>query len=245
MAVANHLKIYSALSVFFGHNLKTKEHAHHAMEIVLAVNGSLTIHSGTKTKTEGVIIKPDVTHSISGTGLIISILLDPETALCSEVISMLGSKSVLKLEPSITETLVNHFKNYTNRHFSEDGICELLSKSLASSNSKSITDGNQIDHRVSNVIDLIKSSPQKSLPFTTLIKASGVSESRLMHLFKKETGTTIRKYVLWNKLQHAIKLHLVGNSLKQSARLSGFADSAHFNRVFVSNYGLNPTSMFK
>ena len=213
------------------------------MEIIIAVNGSLTIHGGKTTKTEGAIIKPDFTHSILGTGLIISILLDPETALCSEVISILGSKDVLKLEPSITETLTNHFKNYTNRHFSEDGICELLSKSLASS--KSFTVGSQIDHRISHVIELIKSSPQKSLPFATLIKASGVSEGRLMHLFKKETGTTIRKYVLWNKLQHAIKLHLVGNSLKQSARLSGFSDPAHFNRVFVSNYGLNPSFMLR
>ncbi|HEY0743042.1 MAG TPA: AraC family transcriptional regulator [Chryseosolibacter sp.] len=239
----NHLKLYSTLSVFFGRNLKTKAHAHHAMEIVLAVNGSLTIHSGKTIKAEGVILKPDIIHSISGTGLIISILLDPETALCNHVISMLGSKSVLKLEPSITDMLVNHFKNHTNRHFSEDGICELLSNSLASSNSVAL--GNHIDPRVLTVIDLIKTSPQKSLPFTTLIRASGVSESRLMHLFKKETGTTIRKYVLWNKLQHAIKLHLVGNSLKQAAKQSGFTDPAHFNRVFVSNYGANPSSMLK
>jgi AraC family transcriptional regulator of arabinose operon len=215
------------------------------MEIILAVNGSLTVYSGKAIKTQGVIIKPDITHSVSGTGLIISILVDPETALCNEVISMLGSKNVVKLEPSITDTLVNHFKNYTNRHFSEEGICELLSKALASSYNNSITLGDQLDPRVSAVMDLIKSSPQKSLPFTTLIKASGVSESRLMHLFKKETGTTIRKYVLWNKLQHAIKLHLLGNSLKQSANLSGFTDAAHFNRVFVSNYGLNPSSMLK
>jgi AraC-like DNA-binding protein len=72
-----------------------------------------------------------------------------------------------------------------------------------------------------------------------------VSESRLIHLFKKETGTTIRKYILWNKLQQAIKFHLLGNSLKQSASLSGFTDAAHFNRVFVSNYGINPSSMLK
>ncbi len=243
--MANHLKLYSALSVFFGHNLKTKAHAHHAMEIVIAVTGSLTIHTDKVIKAEGVIIKPDITHSVSGTGLIISILLDPETALCNHVVSMLGSKNVVKLEPSITDTLVIHFKNYSNRHFSEDGICELLSKALASSNINSIKLNNHIDPRVSNVIDLIKASPQKFVPFTTLIKASGVSESRLMHLFKDQTGTTIRKYALWYKLQHAIKLHLMGNSLKQSANLSGFADPAHFNRVFVSNYGLNPSLMLK
>lgn len=243
--MANHLKLYSAISVFFGNNLKTKAHAHHAMEIVIAVNGSLTIHTDKTIKTQGVIIKPDITHSVSGTGLIISILLDPETVLCNQVVSMLGTKNVVRLEPSITDVLVSHFKNYENRHFSEDGICELLSKSLASSNINSIKLSDHIDPRVSDVIDLIKSSPQKSIPFATLLKASGVSESRLMHLFKAETGTTIRKYVLWKKLQHAIKLHLVGNTLTQSAKLSGFSDPAHFNRVFVSNYGLNPSSMLK
>lgn len=231
--------------MFFGHNLKTKAHAHHAMEIVLAVNGAMTVHSDKTIKTQGVIIKPNIHHSVSGTGLIISILIDPETALCQHVISMLGSKNIVKLEPSITEPLISNFKNYASRHFSEDSICQLLSNVLASSNINSIKIRNHIDPRVSNVIDLIKSSPQKSIPFAMLVEASGVSESRLMHLFKDKTGTTIRKYILWYKLQYAIKLHLVGNNLKQSAKLSGFSDPAHFNRVFVSTYGLNPSSMLK
>ena len=242
--MANHLKLYSGLSVYFGSDLKTKAHAHHALEIVFALDGLLTIHGIKTIKSEGVIIKPDTVHSISGKGLIISILLDSDTALCSELVSMLGSKHIVKLEPSVTRTLITYFHNHDS-HLTESAICEMLSNSLASGNNLDAHATHQLDRRIVDVIDLIKSSPTKSIAFKTMLKVSALSESRLMHLFKKETGVTIRKFILWTKLQHAIKLHQVGNSLKRSASLSGFTDAAHFNRVFVSNYGLNPSSMLK
>lgn len=241
----NHLKLYSGLSVYFGNDLNTKTHAHHALEIVVSVDEMLCIHGMKAIKADAVIIKPDTPHRISGNGLIISILLDPETLLCSEVISLLGSKSIIRLESSAKMTLANHFKDYASTHFTEEGICALLSRSLASGKQFRPGSLRQIDNRISKVIEAIKSSPDKSIPFTTLINIGGISGSRLMHLFKSETGTTIRRFILWNKLQHAIKLHLTGNSLKRSASLSGFTDSAHFNRVFVSNYGLNPSSMLR
>jgi hypothetical protein len=128
--VANHLKQYSTVSVFFGYDLKTKVHGHHAMEIALATDGLLAVHTSKTIKAEGVIIKPDTTHRITGNGLIISIFLDPETALCNDVMSLLGSKDVVKLEPAIAKVLMHHFENYTNRHFSEEGISELLAKTI-------------------------------------------------------------------------------------------------------------------
>lgn len=240
----NHLKLYSGLSVYFGRDLKTKTHAHHAMEIIFAVDGNLTVYSGKNIKAHGVIIRPDTPHSVTSDGLTISILLFPETELCNEVSALLSGKNIVKLEAPVVGDLKKHFKNYTSKHFNEDSICTLLSQSVGSGHARDISQ-NQIDFRVTKVIDLIKSSPQKSVPFARLISESGLSESRLLHLFKKETGTTIRKFALWNKLQHAIKLHLAGNNLTKAASLSGFTDAAHFNRVFVSNFGLNPSFMLK
>lgn len=241
----NHLKLYSQLSVYISNDLKTKMHAHHALEIAVSVDDVLTVYDTRLTKANAVIIKPDTPHRISGNGLVISILLDPETRLSSEVISLLGSRSTIKLDSAVKSAVVNHFKDYTSNHFTEVGICALLSKSIASGKQLEADSRRQIDLRISKVIDAIKSPPHKSIPFNTLTKISGVSESRLMHLFKLETGITIRKFVLWNKLQHAMKLHLTGNSLKNSASLSGFTDAAHFNRVFVSNFGLNPSFMLR
>lgn len=241
----NELKQYAGLSVHFGCDLKTKPHAHHALEVVLALDGLLTVRGEHLLKSEGVIIRPNALHTISGTGQIISVFLDPETVLCSELVSMLGAKDIAKLEPHVTQRLITYFDDRTSHHLIESGIYEMLTQTIASGNMLSSDTGSQIDPRISEVIKLIKSSPQKTIPFKTLTRISELSESRLMHLFKKETGTTIRRFILWIKLQHAIRLYLLGNSLKKSASLSGFADAAHFNRVFVSNFGINPSRMLK
>lgn len=65
-------------------------------------------------KTEGVTIKPDVTHNIPGASLIVSLLLGPETP-----------------EP-ITDMLLNPSKNYKNRHLGEEDWCKILSKGAIS-----------------------------------------------------------------------------------------------------------------
>ncbi|MEJ7644808.1 MAG: AraC family transcriptional regulator [Chryseolinea sp.] len=193
----------------------------------------------------GVIIKPDTLHRISGEGPIISILIDAESELCSEVISLLGSKAIVQLEPSVKDELIHYFEDYASHHFSEEGIRRLLSKTVASGKQMAIGGARPLDKRIANVVETIKISPHQSISFENLTETSGLSGSRFMHLFKNEIGTSIRKFVLWNKLQHAIKLHLMGNSLQKSASLSGFTDAAHFNRVFVSNYGINPSSLLK
>lgn len=243
--MTNHLVQYPGISVYYCNDLQTKLHAHHALEVVVASEGLLTHHGTQQLKSEGFMVRPNALHALTGKGHVVSIFLNPETALGSELVSMLGRRDIVKLEPTVTRVLIDYFNHRDNYHLSENGICQTLARSIVSDNHSQRYDVYPLDQRIARVIDLIKSSPQKSVPLKAMLKTSSLSESRLMHLFKQETGATIRKFVLWEKLQQAIKLHLAGNSLSRAAKLSGFTDGAHFNRVFVSMFGINPSSMLK
>jgi AraC-like DNA-binding protein len=70
-----------------------------------------------------------------------------------------------------------------------------------------------------------------------------VSPSRLRHLFVEQTGLAFRTYTLWLRLMRAMQIYSQGNSLTEAAHLAGFADSAHFSRIFRRTFGLPATTL--
>ena len=53
-------------------------------------------------------------------------------------------------------------------------------------------------------------------------------------------GTSVYRYVLLKRLQHARQLLLDGASPGEASRESGFADYPNFYRSFRAVYGLSP-----
>ena len=68
-------------------------------------------------------------------------------------------------------------------------------------------------------------------------------ESRLRHLFVEQTGLAFKTYVLWLRLVRALRSYAEGCSLTEAAHAAGFADSAHFSRVFKRTFGLPATTL--
>lgn len=67
-----------------------------------------------------------------------------------------------------------------------------------------------------------------------------LSAGRLSHLFKEQTGISVRQYILWKKVCLAASEVMAGQSLTSAAHHAGFFDSAHFHRVFSHMFGVNP-----
>ncbi|MFE2877256.1 helix-turn-helix domain-containing protein [Streptomyces roseus] len=68
-----------------------------------------------------------------------------------------------------------------------------------------------------------------------------LSQSRLAHLFRAELGLPFRPYVLWLRLMRAAELASRGHSLTDAAHGAGFADGAHFSRVWRRMFGIPPS----
>jgi AraC-like DNA-binding protein len=65
-----------------------------------------------------------------------------------------------------------------------------------------------------------------------------ISESRFLHLVRKELGVSWRPYLLWRRLLCAIKAIKSGKNMTESAYLAGFSDSAHLCRTIKSLFGM-------
>lgn len=243
--VTQSLLVYSDMVVFGGVNIRTKPHAHHALEIILSKELSLNvIHRGQHYNAKGIILKADITHETYGEGSVIFLYFDPESPFARQFSIFLKGHDVIPLEDESALKLITFLGSGMREGLSETAIKNYLLDTffhhdpLYSFNSC-------VDERIKNVISYIQSNLGKTSVMKELTETACLSESRLFHLFKTEIGIPIRKYILWCRIRQAIKLIIEGNSLTQSAQLSGFSDGAHLNRTFVGFFGMSPSHVLR
>lgn len=99
-----------------------------------------------------------------------------------------------------------------------------------------------VDPRVRQVMKLLHENRKRSLD--ELAETVGLSKDWLVHLFQREVGISLRKYEQTIKLHTAAAFVNRGVSMTEVAAIAGFADSAHFSKMWKQHYGLPPNRMF-
>ena len=99
---------------------------------------------------------------------------------------------------------------------------------------------NETLKKVIEYINLNYQNDDSSLSLDALSKYTYVSANQLSRIFKKNTGTTIPKYILSKRISEAKKLLTRGFSVTDTATAAGFRDYSNFIRVFKKNVGVSP-----
>lgn len=98
-----------------------------------------------------------------------------------------------------------------------------------------------LDPRIRKALDYVSREFQRSFSLEEVARASGLSVSRLSHLFKEETGATVRGFVESLRLQHAEQLLRVTSlSVAEVAFACGFEDPFYFSNRFRRQTGVSP-----
>lgn len=243
--VTQSLLIYSDMVVFGGTNIRTKPHAHHALEIILSKDSSMTvIYQDKHYNAKGVMLKADVIHQTRGDGMAIFLYFDPESTFARQLNFVFKGEDVMVLEDKVALNLIDFLSKSMRENFVESATKDYLLETFFSQHLL-YSFNTKVDDRISNLILFIQQNLGENMVMKKLTEKACLSESRLFHLFKKEIGIPIRKYILWCRIRQAIQLVIDGNSLTQAAQVSGFADVAHLNRTFVSFFGVSPSHVLK
>ncbi len=100
------------------------------------------------------------------------------------------------------------------------------------------------DSRVRLAIDFIESDYLTDISLADLGNACGLGTTRLVHLFKLETGHTPYAYVVRRRLSHAVQLLRTAKlPIAHVAIESGFSDQQHMTRLFKQHLGRTPKSI--
>jgi AraC-like DNA-binding protein len=101
----------------------------------------------------------------------------------------------------------------------------------------------RIDPRIAAAARAIRDDPAATVSSRQLALDAGLSESRFLHLFRDELGTSLRRYRLWVRLTHAGAAIAAGDNLTAAAMKAGFASPSHLADRFKTTFGLSASQL--
>ncbi len=98
-------------------------------------------------------------------------------------------------------------------------------------------EGNQI---VLDIISYIDAHLNTSLSLKEIADYVKLDEFYISHLFSKEVGVTIHKYIVKKRLNQAKLMLDLGKSIDEIIEIIGFNDKSHFIQSFKKEYNVTP-----
>ncbi|MFV8165758.1 helix-turn-helix domain-containing protein [Mycobacterium sp. 134] len=223
--------LWPGQALYSGPGLGLQPHSGSVWCMAVGVDGPLTVTvQGAATVARSVLIPPRLTHHLSMQGGLVSCYLDPSSqrsASCRQQFAeFCGSIGVgHAAEPVLTA-----------RPDDDDAARRWLD--LAAPDTP-----HRIDPRIELVAKQIREDPAAAVSAREFAAAAGLSESRFLHLFRREAGTSLRRYRMWSRLVSAGTAVAAGKSLTTAAADSGFASPSHLADTFKTTFGLSATQL--
>jgi len=231
-------KLTQGIAYYIGKSIETERHTHHALEFIFGIEQPFDLISDEEKLSDvyGVVIHPNYPHQFIGNDVeYLFIFLEPELLQVNQIKNYYNLTSQKIVTLGSLSKFPNPEKVIDFSFFAEVLKIPKLHKEI-----------NDIDYRIKNVIELIKTNLEEGqISSNALAKSIFLSESRFSHLFKEQIGIPVRKFILWCRIQEALKELLKGNNFTKSAHAAGFSDSAHFSRTFLEMFGVSPSSVLK
>jgi AraC-like DNA-binding protein len=226
-------------------------HMHYALQVIVNREGLFQLRTdGPPVECGGVIVGSGRPHQLSSPANAhswIHLLIDHESDVAKTIAKRhLGKGDIKILDGDLLKRLRGCIEipgNYLGPCGNADDVYRKLITALDGYPEHAL---DAVDPRVQSALNLLKGKYlTKKLSVTDLARQSGLSESRLRHLFTEQVGIPVRRYVLWLRLMTAVQFAVQGEPLTQAAHSAGFSDSAHLCRTFRMMYGTTLTGLMK
>jgi AraC-like DNA-binding protein len=99
------------------------------------------------------------------------------------------------------------------------------------------------DPRLRATLAALHADPGGAHPVDAAAAAAGYSLTAFQRRFTSSAGLPWRRYRLWLRIRHAVRLASSGASLTDAAHAAGFASSAHFSSSFKAMFGMPPAQL--
>jgi AraC family transcriptional regulator len=221
-------------------------HAHHAIQIVVALDGEPAIctegedwQSG-----RGFIVLPDVRHRYDGRGATNAMLfVDPESNEGTWLRTGLTGEITFVPDARLADC-ASELQKFYERPLASMDIHPLINHCVLSL-CAGVPPLRRRDLRITKSLKRISESSDLRVTLEEVAATVFLSPSRFAHLFKQQVGLPFRHYVLWRKLARAVLAIGRGESMTEAAQAADFADAAHLTRTFNQMFGINPSALMR
>lgn len=225
--------LWPGQALYAGPSLNLAPHSGSVWCLAVGVDRPLTVLTpdGTTRDAHSVLIPPRLTHQlVCHGGRLVSCYLEPTSDRAHS-----GRRGFSRWVDGIG---VHHAADDQLAFFPEDDQSACRWLELAAPATERTT-----DPRIVLAATRIRAEPAATLSSREPAAEAGLSESRFLHLFRDETGTSLRRYRLWVRLLAAGAAIAAGKNLTTAAVDSGFASPSHLADRFKATFGLSATQL--
>lgn len=203
-----------------------RTHRHVAASLLLGLDGSIGVEAdGQWRRTRAALVAPETPQALDPEGgRVLVAHLDPDTDNWLRLAPLLRGRSSVNLElpAKIHESALA---------LTEDPDCETAAALMSALRVPDGPEPRSPDPRVLAVARRLRTELPERADARALAETVGLSASRLTHLFRAETGVTLRRFLLHLKIQQAMLCWRPGMSLSTLAAEAGFHDQPHLART--------------
>jgi AraC-like DNA-binding protein len=221
-------------------------HAHHAIQIVIALDGCIAISGsdGTWHERRGVVVRSDARHSFDCNGAPgVMLFVDPESSEGAWLSASL-EEDVAVIPDSRLETIVPALRSLADGSGEAADVAPLVRTCVQGLRPGHVP-APGLDPRVARVLDAIRASNDLRITLDQAADIACLSPTRFTHLFREQVGLPFSRYVLWRKLTRAMVAIGSQGTLAAAAHAADFADAAHLTRTFYQMVGMAPSALMR
>jgi AraC-like DNA-binding protein len=221
-------------------------HAHHAIQIVIALDGRLLIQGsdGPWRESRGIIVRPDAEHSFDCNGAFgVMLFVDPESGEGRWLSSSLREE-ITDVSEARLDAIVPELRVFADRPDDIEDIAGLVLRCIRGLR-PGLAPSRRLDPRVTTVLEAIRSSDDLRLSLDQAAGIACLSSTRFAHLFKEQVGLPFSRYMLWRKLTRAMVAIASEETIAAAAHAADFADAAHLTRTFYQMVGMAPSALMR
>lgn len=226
-------------------NIEADAHKHWMLQMFLSSSEPLNIEVDEQhISSQAIIVNMDRTHAVHSAGAYhFTLLIDPTTKLGRAARSLLKGESYYVFSPEKTSVMQQDFQQLLKEqsHYNMISFAERIINEITTNHVTSF------DERINTVLYLLDNCmcEDESHQITYLSEKTYLSESRLAHLFKKQTGIPLNSYLVLHKLQKAYESILNGKDLTMAAMEADFYSPSHFSYTNKLMTGMSATNIIK
>lgn len=225
---------------------QVREHAHHAIQISLALEGRFRgrARSWTESReTTGMVVMPDQPHCLDGCDTTIATLfVEPNSVpgaalrkrFAATAVALLTEEEADACAARLRSEYLSGAPDLQLAGFARAAICRIAGDPLMASRS---------DPRITAALERMRLRLASAMRLQDVAAAVHLSPGRFRHLFVAQTGTSFRAWLLWARAEQAIAAANRGMSWTDASHHAGFADAAHFTRTCRRVFGIAPTML--
>jgi len=221
-------------------------HAHHAIQIVVALDGTVAI-SGDDNRWRrgpGLIVQPDVVHSFDCNGAMGAMLfVDPESNEGMWLHRALEQEISVVPDARLASS-VSELRTFLEQPIESMEVGELI-RHCVHALSPGAPPARRLDRRITKVLEAIRARDDLRMSLDDTAQLAFLSPSRFAHLFKDQVGLPYSRYMLWRKLTRAMVAIASERTIAAAAHAADFADAAHLTRTFYQMVGMAPSVLMR